>query len=128
MRYIRRGFVVPVLAGLLIFFALPPPPDAHSTIDRDPYGLEKADKIAPGWMEARMKAYLADLWFERGGSSILTEQSSNKIMRQPSNGMKRRHTWIIQKLNLIWELPITAGKAQNPTFIWRLNGSQVPPT
>lgn len=71
MRHLRRGFVVPVLACLLIIFALPHPRDAHAAIDRDPYGVEKADKIAPGWMEARMKAYLADLWFERG------EQYSN---------------------------------------------------
>ncbi|MBL1234828.1 MAG: sel1 repeat family protein [Rhodobiaceae bacterium] len=71
MRYIRRGNVAPVLAALLILFTLSHPRDAHAAIDRDPYGLEKADKIAPGWMEARMKTYLADLWFERG------EQYSN---------------------------------------------------
>lgn len=66
MRHIRRGFIVPALTGLLVFFALPHSLDAHAAIDRDPYGVEKADKIAPGWMETRMKAYLADLWFERG--------------------------------------------------------------
>lgn len=66
MRNIRRRFVFSTLTVGLLLLTVPYPQAAHSAIERDPYGMEKADSITPGWLEEKMKDHLAGLWFERG--------------------------------------------------------------